>query len=617
MRITGIYIKDFGNHRETIIDLKHALSIFRGPNESGKTVIRDAVQWAFTGMCRGMEKRKDEPNLIRHGAKQAEVRVNFEHDVGYEITRTVSASAQALILQKEGKVKATGIKDAQAAIYEVLQVSEALLANLFDAFELSRLASKDRKKIIQALFTSDSPDVLEKYLVDNGHSGLAKATVNGTGSTHMDLILAAYESKGIEGASAYAVDQRILAKRELRELVDPEAPEGKGMTDAEMEGALKEFRTVQASRDELAGPVLNAAKEAAEPDQIPRIKDKINALQKEIKPDGELANIADNAALRLKKAQETDAKAVAEQQTDGESPALIAHMNALSVLTVTGNEASKKTIVWLEGEIAKIEADQPTAAKPKKYEPLAPEAQQVYDAAAKTHADNKVLENQVQALKASIESEKAIMAKTAEKGWGWTPEKVQNEISKLDTQLEALRKKCSASDLITDYEKRKAEVVKKRGFLHKKIVNWDSACKVLDPKHEALAALFSSGKERFDNQFKQITKEMGLETYLADDYTFRSTGFGQADSCGWLSKSRQFRVGAALLIAICEQIGFHTVILDEGDILYDKSKTDMTNALRGVQASGLNAMLFTSGKAEAQEIDDDTHIYAVEEGQVI
>ncbi len=616
MRITGIYIKDFGNHRETTIDLKHALSIFRGPNESGKTIIRDAVQWVFTGMCRGMEKRKDEPNLIRHSAKQAEVQVLFDHNaLEHKITRTVSASAQTLILQKEGKVKATGLKDAQAAIYDVLQVSEALLANLFDAFELSRLASKDRKKIIQALFTSDSPDVLEKYLIDNGHSGLAKATINGTGSTHMDLILAAYESKGIEGASAYAVDQRVFAKRELRELVDPEAPEGKGMTKDEMETALADFRKVQAERDNLAGPVMSAAKEAAEPDQRAGVEDKIRELQKQMEPKADLAAAVKKMGEALTEAMNADASAqVEESGTPG--PALAAHLNALSVLTVTGSEASKKSIAWLEGEIAKLEGAAPKAGEVKKHEPLAPAAQVDYDAAMKAELDNRMLDGRVAVLKEQIASESEAMNKTLSISKGWTPEQVQGEISKLDTQLEVLRKKCSASDLITDYEKRKAEVVKKRGFLHKKIVNWDSACKVLDPKHEALAALFSSGKERFDNQFKQITKAMGLETYLADDYTFRSTGFGQADSYGWLSKSRQFRVGAALLIAICEQIGFHTVILDEGDILYAEAKTDMTKIFRSVQASGLNAMLFTTGKAEAQEINDDTHIYAVEEGRV-
>ena len=615
MRITGIYIKDFGNHRETIIDLKHALSIFRGPNESGKTVIRDAVQWAFTGMCRGMEKHKDEPNLIRHGAKQAEVRVNFEHDVGYEITRTVSASAQALILQKEGKVKVTGIKDAQAAIYEVLQVSEALLANLFDAFELSRLASKDRKKIIQALFTSDSPGVLGKYLVDQGHAGLQTAKPEGSDSTHMELILEAYKRNGIEAANAYAVDQRVLAKRELKELVDPEKPEGKSMTKDEMDTALADFKKVQAERDDMAGPVMSAAKEAAEPDQRGGVEEKIRELQKQMEPKADLAAAVKKMGEALTEAMNADASArVEEPGTPG--PALAAHLNALSVLTVTGSEASKKSIAWLEGEVAKLEGAAPKALEPKEHKLLAPAAQADYDAAMKSELDNNLLDGRVAILKEQITSESEAMNKTLSTSKGWTPEKVQGEISKLDTQLEVLRKKCSASDLITDYEKRKAEVVKKRGFLHKKIVNWDSACKVFDPKYEALAALFSSGKERFDNQFKQITKAMGLETYLADDYTFRSAGFGQADSYGWLSKSRQFRVGAALLIAICEQIGFHTIILDEGDILYDEVKTDMTKIFRSVQASGLNAMLFTTGKAEAQEINDDTHIYAVDGGRV-
>ncbi|KKM93308.1 hypothetical protein LCGC14_1209600, partial [marine sediment metagenome] len=243
MQITGIYIKDFGNHRETTIDLTHALSIFRGPLESGKTMIRDAIRWAFTGVCRGMEERKDEPNLIRHGAKGAEVQVPFTHNgEDYKITRGVSASTQSLILHKAGNVVATGLKDAQAAIYATLGVSEALLANLFDAFELSQMASRDRKKIIQGLFTSDSPDILKKYLVDAGHGGLEQAKPEGGSISHLDAILGAYSTQGIDAASGYAVDQRILAKRELKALIDPEEPEGAGIPQSEIDAAQEEFK---------------------------------------------------------------------------------------------------------------------------------------------------------------------------------------------------------------------------------------------------------------------------------------------------------------------------------------------------------------------------------------
>ena len=614
MQITGVYIKDFGNHRETTIDLTHALSIFRGPLESGKTMIRDAIRWAFTGVCRGMEKRKDEPNLIRHGAKGAEVQVPFTHNgEDYKITRGVSASTQSLILHKAGNVVATGLKDAQAAIYATLGVSEALLANLFDAFELSQMASRDRKKIIQGLFTSDSPDILKKYLVDAGHGGLEQAKPEGGSISHLDAILGAYSTQGIDAASGYAVDQRILAKRELKALIDPEEPEGAGIPQSEIDAAQAELKTVQANRDELAGAVMNAATKAAKPDQRPATKVKIDALEKEIKPSAELERAVDKARTALSAAITSDAGA---PLADGSSPLLVAHMNALSVLMASDGEASKKTIAWLEGQIAMLEADQPKQKESTEYKPIAPAAKADYDAAVKTQADNKVLEERLVTLQQSIEKESTEMKVTLKASWGWSLDKVQQEVSELDTQLEALRKKCSVSGLVADYERRKAETVKKRGQLHAKVENWESVCKALDPKSEALTALFSSGKEVFAAAFEKATTALGMTISLAEDYSFRAPGFGQINSIGYLSKSRRYRVGAALLIAVCAQIGFDTVILDEGDILWGEAKMDMTKLLRSAQGMGLNAMLFTTGKPEPESISESTHIYAVDNGVV-
>ncbi|KKM03867.1 hypothetical protein LCGC14_1770080, partial [marine sediment metagenome] len=380
----------------------------------------------------------------------------------------------------------------------------------------------------------------------------------------------------------------------------------------------EEFKTVQSERDNLAGPVAAAAGALALPDERQKFESEADELEKQIKPDGDLEAAAEKAGKALTEASGADARAVvAAQPSDGESPMLVAHQNALNLFTVSGGDkVSKKSVAWLESEIATLEAAQAKPVKAEKRESLTLAAQAEYNAAAKARVNNRALITKVAELRKSVETDTNEITRLQAITGGKTETEIESKLAELDTQLEALRKKCSVSGLVADYERRKAETVKKRGQLHAKVENWESVCKALDPKSEALTALFSSGKEVFAAAFEKATTALGMTISLAEDYSFRAPGFGQINSIGYLSKSRRYRVGAALLIAVCAQIGFDTVILDEGDILWGEAKMDMTKLLRSAQGMGLNAMLFTTGKAEAQEINADTHIYAVDQGAV-
>jgi DNA repair exonuclease SbcCD ATPase subunit len=78
------------------LDLTAPLNVIAGPNEAGKSSIRDALLWGFTGEARGLKTHKDQAALIREGAKSGEVTISLDGQHAFTRRKTAKTNAQVL-----------------------------------------------------------------------------------------------------------------------------------------------------------------------------------------------------------------------------------------------------------------------------------------------------------------------------------------------------------------------------------------------------------------------------------------------------------------------------------------------------------------------------------------
>lgn len=78
MHLTNLKITDFMGIKAADMALTKPINLFLGPNEAGKSSIRDGVLWLLTNNARGLKNEDARGDLIRAGAKAAEVAITFE-----------------------------------------------------------------------------------------------------------------------------------------------------------------------------------------------------------------------------------------------------------------------------------------------------------------------------------------------------------------------------------------------------------------------------------------------------------------------------------------------------------------------------------------------------------
>lgn len=77
MRITAIRAENFLRLREIDITLRHAITLFAGENDVGKTSMQDALRLAFLREATRVKLKKHWPHMIRKGAKAASIVIEW------------------------------------------------------------------------------------------------------------------------------------------------------------------------------------------------------------------------------------------------------------------------------------------------------------------------------------------------------------------------------------------------------------------------------------------------------------------------------------------------------------------------------------------------------------
>lgn len=165
VKIEGVRIREFMGLEALDMVLNAPLNIISGMNEAGKSGLRDAIYWAFTGEARGLKTHKEQAALIKgfpHDmAKAAEVDIIY---TGGQFSRRKTPKTAATVM---GEIPDLGLSPAvlfdpyvflsltdsqrREMMFEVIPGLQPTKEEVFD--RLIRKASEDRKVSLEMVAT--------------------------------------------------------------------------------------------------------------------------------------------------------------------------------------------------------------------------------------------------------------------------------------------------------------------------------------------------------------------------------------------------------------------------------------------------------------------------------
>jgi len=231
MRISKITLNNFGLFPKAIIEANDVkVFVINGHNGSGKTLLRNSLEWLLPGTARRMSKPNDrlsEKDLIRIGESKATGEMLFLHSgKEYKIIKTVTASTNGIQIYEAGQLKK--FQDAegsprnpeQSDIWEILGVDYNQLMCLFDARRILDMSEAERK---QFYFLLSGIKVTEPLLREI-------FPIHGIVDPQLSPLIEKIQADKFEGAKSWAVEQRVKAKRNKTDLLKILAPKDEKVT---------------------------------------------------------------------------------------------------------------------------------------------------------------------------------------------------------------------------------------------------------------------------------------------------------------------------------------------------------------------------------------------------
>src|SRR3989339_445833 len=147
--ISRIRLKNFKSFKVLNVVLPQTYICFAGPNGSGKSNLGDSIRFVMGEISLKSLRAKKVKDLIHHGAKTAEVTINFDGDTAIEIKR---------VIREDGKIlyRLNGMRTTRSAILEALKKYnlDDSGRNIIAQGEVSRIINmggKERRTIIDSV----------------------------------------------------------------------------------------------------------------------------------------------------------------------------------------------------------------------------------------------------------------------------------------------------------------------------------------------------------------------------------------------------------------------------------------------------------------------------------
>ena len=621
MKINELRLKNFINHADTEISFER-VNVFVGPNGAGKTTILNGIEWALTGSCRGMAKKKDAAGIIQHGKKSAEVWLEFEKDDrAYYIDRRCTPSNTTLVFGQGDSVIARGLQEAQEKIYEVLDITAEIASNLFDVFALPEMTPFARKKVIQSVMATEGTEALADYLEEKGFGNIPK--------DRMDDIIKAYQVSGLggdnNGAYGYAVQMRRAYKRQLGEIPKQEPPvlgddgDLKGKSADDLKVAMDHL--TREREEMLKAQAYDAGQVDADKESMRLMEEEIAKVQGQIEEMGNVEGEIKDAEENYRKSTEALVEIIKQAPECDDFSQLQASLKQLESM---GEMVSQKSIKAVAARLKVIEED--TGLVRSEYLLKLGECQDV-DAEMKkaaVAANEKAAEfNQFKAQNEQnsriLEGLKADLTKAeSQKDTGLSPDQLAEKLNKLESDIALSRTRLEQLTRYDEYMKSLSGIKEQEKALSARIASWDKLAEALNPKNPDLKILMGTTFGTFQELFSSASRALGVPSTVNDeDFSIESFPDGRKSPVEWLSHSEVYRVGIALELALCSILGIRTVIIDEGEILFDECKQDLSGLISAPSNYIDCFVLLATGELQSLRPSEGIVVCGVKDGKVL
>lgn len=620
MKITKIQLTNFRSHARTEIGGLGRYVVFLGPNGAGKSTILDAIGYALTGVCRGVDDRgQGADHLVTRRPMPPGQEDKAPKSFGVSLATTKGAIVRGLGEGPKSKV--------QSEIGRKYGIDPVLARALVQTASFTRLAPATQKQIVLSVAASkvSAEDILKLL---GPSAGLFDAT-----SIPLDSV------EAIDQAEKDLRALRPDLKRQIAAVAIPDLPEGAGEAAAtsiqEAEAALKELRE---EKDKLVRD--RTAYDAKRSELLRRRQDLSNrnraALAKLDKakqdlvggnPGPEIAAGEDQiVTLGKEEAERSKAYQALKSEVDtlsGQLEALRVQHNSFTKLKGSC-PTCQRAITKSDGDaVLKIIKDQGAKIngqikpKEKELEKLA------YDQAAgqklaglKSRLDElkNLARIQHYAKQAEAEATSEIASVNAALGEVdsalRSPEPAKADTSEIDSEIAKGEEFVGKQRALVEAMRARAAAVKTKTDLDTRLSNCEELIEKLGPKGPVRAKLMEGGGDQFVAEVNQYAKAVGLGPVYID----LSSGFAlwvNGSPAALLSASEDYRLNLAFAAALSKRSGTGILILDGAEILDGNNRGAVNEVLA---AAGLEqAFLAATPEEMPQGLDPvpDWSIFAV------
>lgn len=608
MKLQRLQIRHFINHSHTNIDFNQT-NVFFGPNASGKTAIRNAIEWALNNTTRGMKGRIGEQSLLRTGGTKAEVILNMlagEKRVEVHRTRTKSQTGLQVTVN-------------EVPLPDMPKLDERALALVLDSTEAIKLDAKARKALFQKYLLPSSTGSIAEHLVREGvDNNLAEATAK-------QII-----EEGLEVAHKTAAAKRLKADQDIQAMPSLDAPEhvitlpsGSKINldkinieavETELKSKAKEAEDLVRKRAEYmtAQTLLSAGQ-----DEIDEIKESIKMAQGELDAMGESEDLDEELKAAQKKtvgAERTKTQTVDDlrdltQDGIGLANKLDALMSQeVGTCDLCGGTITEKSLESLIKSVhSDIEANKKAQEKASEemakantaFTRLSDTEQKIAETINRDREARNRLSTELNRLNSRLETKDTALQKAKKSK---LQEVTDEEMAKLRTSIddlrEAITKKSVYTSILGQQEHQRASLNK----MKQEEQTLAALAKLIHPKTGIMADLVEKPMDDLKEQINEIAQQLRFKFAILPDFEIEIDGI----PLGFASESEKYRAGILLQIAVAIIANTGIVCIDGADILFGPERGHMLKLIMSTLQARFETILFFGSTEKKKDVLRDS-----------
>ncbi len=625
--IRSLELKNFTRHEDRRLDLSAPVTVVVGPNASGKSSIKDAIEWALTGACRSTDAAgRGYAGLIRVGTDKMQVALHLPRDGADDLVVTRSATP------KGSQLSVTGWQGPQT----VIQGQLLSLLGRNGTLKKNQLHALLNSTYFFSLSRAEQARMLAEALgIDVDRTAILEQATTDAAMAILDEILTGIPDRLSGLALVSAVhsalkEERRLAKRELDRLTkqaddkpELELPEGVSVSDKDR--AVKLLTELRSRRDEL---LKRKAQVEATQDERRRLESQINAL----------SSRCDEIEARLGKLKgsEEDIKQLEGQisQIEGEyqkltdkiaevSAQLDARRGVLQTLSsaegicplvtevacpLMADHSDQSLLDRIKNEVSDLERAQAEAstlreALQAKREQLQAERDRLSAEAHEREALSQSLAQYGEQIESMSKRLGEILKMKTEK-----TEAIEEELAELEARIskgEAVTEAIAKREALEEHLKARQEQIARA---REKVKLLEELVSYFDPRGKFVTSMVEQKIKPFSEALKATVADLTGDTYSAEIELEPEIAVKVTKSDGTvlpvenLSSSERLRVGIGIQVALAETVGFPFIAIDNADMLDSDARAFLHEAVERIRERGIQLLILATGeKPEAEQ----------------